>query len=356
MRSPQSGALTSLTLNAWLCLAALGMTASCIGPRVTYRLHGIVTTPLGWKVTDSSRGFGEIFCATLTHLDPQQTDWGQCQQYLDATVSEQPAAQADISREWRVLIVGGIFSKCFEDRNLILFEQAKAHLEQVHHITTVILPVGSADTPEQNAAVIADYLSRNPGKYIAVGHSKGAVDLMMAVQKYDAAQKNIRALVSVAGAIGGSRLIDFGDRAVIDGFEVAVASSGLGRCRIDDHGGVNSMRRSVRNEFLRQWSPPASLRSYSVVGVTDKDHVSKPLQLMWKLQTLYSLDQDSQMIAEEAVIPGAQFLGVAKADHWALALPFSEYPDAKVRRKMEHNKFPRVALLEAIVRYIDTGH
>ena len=69
---------------------------------------------------------------------------------------------------------------------------------------------------------------------------------------------------------------------------------------------------------------------------------------MWTRVSYYSADQDSQMVAEEAMMPGARYLGVAKADHWALALPFTEAGHTRV----DHNKFPRTALLEALVRYV----
>jgi hypothetical protein len=41
---------------------------------------------------------------------------------------------------------------------------------------------------------------------------------------------------------------------------------------------------------------------------------------------------------------------VVTGDHWAVALPMSEHPDAG--KKVDHNRFPRTALLEAIVRYV----
>jgi hypothetical protein len=343
---------TRITALTWL-LVAVAAGACGVVPKVTYRLPGIFTAPLGWQATDGSVEFGDVFCATLTHLDPQHADWGPCQKYLDARVSEQPAPSTDISTDWHVLIVGGLFSHCFEDKHVYAFEQARAHLEAAHHLSTVLLPVGSTDTPEQNAAIIAQYLTGHPGKYIAVGHSKGAVDLMVALQNYEVARTNIHALVSVAGAISGSRLVDFGIGTTIIGFQQAVRDSGLGNCRIEEHGGIASTSRRARNEFLRQWTPPQTLRSYSLAGVVDRSHVSKPLRTMWNLQSLYSLDQDSQMVVEEAIIPGARFLGVANGDHWALALPFSENPDPRVRAKVNHNAFPRVALLEAIVRYAD---
>ena len=66
----------------------------------------------------------------------------------------------------------------------------------------------------------------------------------------------------------------------------------------------------------------------------------------------YSQDQDSQVVAEEGILPGADFLGIAKGDHWALAVPFSDHPDPAIRKAVDRNRFPRVALLEALVRFV----
>ena len=211
------------------------------------------------------------------------------------------------------------------------------------------------DAPERNAEKIAAYLKEHPGKYIAIGHSKGAVDLMVALHNHQVVRDNVAALVSVAGAISGSRLIDFGKDTTIVGFRKAVRDSGLGNCRIEDGGGIDSMRRDMRNAFLRTWRPASSLRMYSLVGVVDKDQTSKPLHTMWELQSLYSIDQDSQMVAEEAIIPGARFLGAARGDHWALALPFWEHPNQDIKKRVDKNRYPRTALLEAIVRYVTSG-
>ena len=345
------------TAAALICVSIV-CTGACsfgVGPRVTYHLPGIFTAPFGMQATDGSTTFGQVFCATLTHLDPSHADWGACQDYLHARVTEQPPPADEITAGWQVLIVGGIFSHCFEDQHVYAFEQGRQHLETVHHLRTHVLTVGSVDAPERNAEVIAAYLKDHPGKYIAVGHSKGAVDLMVALQNHETARENIAALVSVAGAISGSRLIDFGKDTTIVGFRKAVRDSGLGDCRIEDHGGIDSMRRDARNAFLRTWKPASSLRTYSLVGVVDKDHTSTPLHTMWQLQSIYSIDQDSQMVAEEAIIPGARFLGAAKGDHWALALPFWEHPNQTIRTKVDRNRYPRTALLEAIVRYVTSG-
>ena len=340
----------------WL-LGLIAAACACgTGPLVNYRLRGVATGPFGRQGTDGSVEFAATFCSTLTHIDESmQPPWGDCAQYLEGQPAQQPKPTMEISRDWRVLVVGGIFSHCFEQRQIYAFQPALEHLQTVHHLETRLLSVGSVDSPEDNAKTIAEYLGKNPGKYIAVGHSKGAVDLMTAIQNHQEAKDNIRALVSVAGAISGSRLIDNGIDATILGFQKAVRDSGLGKCEIKENGGVASMRRESRNAFLRTWSPPQGLHSYSIVGIVDEQHTSTPLLLGWRRQHLYSIDQDSQMIAEEAIIPGARFLGVARGDHWAMALPFFEHANAEYRKKVNWNRFPRTALLEAIVRYVDSG-
>jgi hypothetical protein len=62
------------------------------------------------------------------------------------------------------------------------------------------------------------------------------------------------------------------------------------------------------------------------------------------------------VIADDAVVPGGTFLGIARADHWAIALPFDEIADPVKRRRalrwVDKNVYPRTALLEAIVRFV----
>ena len=341
----------------WLLLLLASVQLSCargVVKKVDYRLPRAVTVPVAASATDSIRPFAEMFCATLTHLDPSGTTWGSCEKYLEAQVAPQPAATGAIPGQLKVMVVGGAFSECFEARNVNAFEQGLQHLRTHGIVTGPAVRIGGTATPEVNAGKIDDYLRQpqNAGDYIAVGHSKGAVDLMTAIEKYESARTRIKALVSVAGAISGSRLADLGSRATIIGFQSAARKSGLGDCQITDEGGIDSLRRHARYKALQDWRPPASLRTYSVVGVTSRTETSSVLHTMWDRNAYYSLDQDSQMIAEEAIIPGAAFLGTAKGDHWALALPFSEHPVQQIREGVDRNSFPRTALLEAIVRYV----
>jgi hypothetical protein len=322
-------------------------------PVVPYSMPGMTSVPLGLQVADDTRAFAETFCATLTHLDPSHAEWGRCAQYLEGTAMDQPPVTEVIPKTLGVVVVSGMFSDCFEKKGIYSLQQAREHLTSEHGLMTDLVEVDGIGTPEANAETIDKYLRAHPGNYIAVGHSKGAVDLMTAIQRYPSAQSQIKVLVSIAGAIGGSRLIDLGKDLNILGFQQAAQASGLGHCDLQKAWpALESLRRDKRSDVLRNWKPPASLRSYSVVAVANDKDTSSVLSIMRRRVSYYSQDQDSQMIAEEALIPGGHLLAVAHADHWAVAWPFSDHPDPKIRKRVNRNRYPRVALLEAIVRYV----
>lgn len=346
--------MTKIICSAGVMVGLILISIGCAVPVVPYRMPGMTTVPLGLQVADDSSAFARTFCATLTHLDPSHTEWGACAQYLEGTVTEQPPVTDPIPQDLRVIVVSGMFSECFEAKGIYSLQLAREHLSSpAHGVVTDLVKVDGVGTPEANAATIDRYLRAHPGNYIAVGHSKGAVDLMTAIQNYPSAQSQIRVLVSIAGAIGGSRVIDLGKELNILGFEQAALASGLGHCDLQNAWpALELLRRDKRAAILRNWNPPTSLRSYSVVAVASKEQTSSVLRIMRGRVSYYSQDQDSQMIAEEAMIPGGHLLAVARGDHWAVAWPFSDHPDAKLRKRVDHNIYPRVALLEAIVRYV----
>jgi hypothetical protein len=77
------------------------------------------------------------------------------------------------------------------------------------------------------------------------------------------------------------------------------------------------------------------------------------LQQAWQLLSVIVSRHDSQLAWEDAQIPGGKYLGAALADHLAVALPFDESTDNAVRGMADQGRYPRAALLEAIVRYVN---
>ena len=60
---------------------------------------------------------------------------------------------------------------------------------------------------------------------------------------------------------------------------------------------------------------------------------------------------DSQLIFYDQIIPGSTLLGYVRADHWAVAMPFSQDRVAPVL--IDRNEFPREVLLESILRFVE---
>ena len=68
----------------------------------------------------------------------------------------------------------------------------------------------------------------------------------------------------------------------------------------------------------------------------------------------YAKEHDSHIMEWEAIVPGGRFLGRAKGDHSAVAMPFYGNPKVKKRalKIIDRNRFPRPALIEAAVRIV----
>ena len=62
---------------------------------------------------------------------------------------------------------------------------------------------------------------------------------------------------------------------------------------------------------------------------------------------------DSQVIYYDQVIPGSTLLGFVNADHWALAVPIARSHSFIGSTFVDKNDFPREALIEAILRFVD---
>jgi hypothetical protein len=59
------------------------------------------------------------------------------------------------------------------------------------------------------------------------------------------------------------------------------------------------------------------------------------------------------LLKPDAVLPGCKFLGAALADHFAIALPFETANQNYLQAGMDKNHYPRAALLEAVVRFVE---
>ncbi|MGD8440222.1 MAG: hypothetical protein PVG53_06785, partial [Holophagae bacterium] len=62
---------------------------------------------------------------------------------------------------------------------------------------------------------------------------------------------------------------------------------------------------------------------------------------------------DGMMLVMDQFIPSSSFLGCVNADHWAVSVPIARTRPKIAKRYVDHNDYPREALFEAILRFVE---
>ncbi len=297
---------------------------------------------------DVSQKFADLFCSVLKQHNPDTGEWGGCGEYL-ANPGKDDVTLGALPTKYRVLIVPGILSSCAS--NAPAFDQGQKYLREKYGMTVDLLGVPN-NSCEDNARMIAGYLReqqiKDPRKFIVLGYSKGAPDLQVALAEEDGVAQAVAAFITVAGASGGSPIAD-ALPAQVNGWIARYQN--LGKCEGDLTTGFKSLKSEVRQEFLSSYPDPV-VPTYSLVAVSDKSNTSKALLEAQTLLSVFDPVNDGQLTKWDAVVPGARYLGAARSDHLAVALPFDKLAGGEVQRLMDHARYPRAALLEALVRFV----
>lgn len=295
---------------------------------------------------DRSRQFAQLFCSVLQSR-PDGGEWGNCGEYVETTeTGAQPLAP--LAATYRVLIVPGVMNTCAQSTPA--YQEGQEYLRKTFGIPVDLLAVPN-ESSEANAATIAEWIGEQDAtdsrKFIVLGYSKGAPDVQAALALHPEIASRVAAFVTVAGAVGGSPIADLMP-AIADRW---MASLNFGSCRGNMKEAFDSLRRDVRQTFLRQYPTPL-VPSYSLAAVADENRVSKMLRQTWQLVAAYDRAQDGQLTKADALVPGGTYLGTLLGDHFAVALPLASAGDASLQALVDRNRYPRTALLEAIVRYV----
>lgn len=332
-------------LAAILSLAAAG----CCAPR---RLDATIPLP-ALHAQDASQSFAKMFCAVLKAEPMTGAQGGTCSKYLRSPVMPDGQPLPVEIKAYRLLLVGGYGSQCITGETATFSDSVK-HLETVHGATVDVVNVSAFGSSEYNGKTIFDFVTANftkdtvspPRPYIAVGYSKGAPDLLQAFADHPELTQKIAALITLAGVVEGSRLAGSSDK-VID--QLFISQLHLTNCDDGDSGGLASLEPAIRQAFLQK-HPDLFVPTYSVVASSTERGTSRILLPTWCTLCKFGKTEDSQMIDAEAVVPKAQYLGMVRGDHWAIAIPFELDPSKK--DLIDHNHFPRFELFESMFRYV----
>ncbi len=346
-------------------LAVLSLlTAACAGklptqPTMEESLGAVQDYISSGQVTDDRGRFREIFCTVLEDHGRDLPDYRSCDEALrmvgpEVGATAEPVPLGRTGADYLVLMVPGLGWNCFEDW-LDLTDSVPKHLARFGYEMRLV-PVDGLSSSESNAAAIRDYVASLPAedadrRLILLGYSKGTPDILTAIVNYPALAKRVDAVVSLAGAVGGSPLTEVATQEKANMLTVIPGS----KCE-EEHGdndAVNSLRPDVRKAWLEANTLPSNVRYYSAVTFPEPDRVSLALRNNYLLLGETDIRNDTQLVLFDQMIPGSTVFAVLNADHWAIAVPISRSHSIVGGTLVNRNDYPREAFLEALLRYVE---
>lgn len=341
-----------------MVIAAL---AGCAGsPLVPFSTDTppLVLVPAAQAGVQDKRGrFREVYCAVLEARAGQVPDHRACDDALTRLGTEpagsgKPVPLGASGRKLIAAVVPGIGYDCFS-KWLQVPGTAAQHVNQFGYEQRLI-QVDALSGTTRNARQIRDAVMAmdvGPGapRIVLVGYSKGAPDALEAIVNHPEIRPRLAAVVSVAGAIGGSALANDAEQYqanLLQHFPGAACDAG-------DGGAVASLRPAVRKAWMAQNPLPGGVPFYSVVTLPQPERISSILR--GSASKLSQIDgrNDSQVIFYDQVIPGSTLMAYINADHWAVAVPIARKHGTVGSLFVTQNAYPREALLEAALRFIE---
>jgi hypothetical protein len=342
-------------------LLLLPLLAACAGsPLTPWSADGpplMVAPASSVGVSDRRGRFREIACAVIEAHGAEQPGYQPCTEAL-TRMGDEPGATGEpvnLDPSRRGLVAGmvpGIGWDCF--RNWLDFQQLPGSLENPFGYRGFILEVDGLSGTENNARQVRDGILDEAGQLadqelVLIGYSKGAPDILQAVVDYPEIRKHLAAVVSVAGAIGGSPLANMASEGQLDLLRHVPKAD----CSPGDGEGITSLRPAVRRAWLAEHPLPSDIPFYSVVTLPAEDRISSVMHGSHRKLARIDPRNDGQLISWDQIIPGSTLVGYLNADHWAVAVPIAESHAFLGKTLVNHNAYPWRAMLEAVMRFVE---
>ena len=344
-----------------IAVAASFLLSACTTPPLmpyTAETQPLVLVPVSLAgVQDRRTRFREIFCQVLEARGPKLADYRPCGEVLARVRVEAsaPAKKVDLgpSRQRLVAaVVPGVGWDCISGW-MDPHGSMTSHVRQFGY-DMITLKVDGLSSSTNNAGQIRDAVMQMPfqdheARLVLIGYSKGAPDVLEAVVSYPEVRRRVAAVVSIAGAIGGSPLANDADQSELN----LLTHWPEAQCSPGDGGAIESLRPATRKTWMAENSLPSDVSFYSLVTMPQPERVSLVLKPSYKKLSQVDARNDGQLVFYDQVIPGSALIGFLNADHWAPMVPIARSHPSIGATLVNHNDFPREALLEALLRLVE---
>jgi hypothetical protein len=284
-------------------------------------------------------------------------DYRSCETALTRVGTENPASGKAVylgasRQDFLVALVPGLGWECFEGWLESEYSGAKHVLQYGYDV--IQLKVDGLSGIETNARMINEQLQSLPPDQadrpvILIGYSKGVPDILQAIVDYPELADKVVAVVSAAGAVGGSALASEAKQSQANMLTKIPKSD----CSEGDGGAIKALRPAIRQKWLAENPLPKQIKYYSVVTYPDPEYISAVLKPSYQKLSAIDGRNDSQLIFYDQLIPGSKLVAYVNADHMALAVPIARTRTTTAAVFTTKNHYPREALLESILRYVE---
>ncbi|WP_224249400.1 lipase family protein [Hyalangium gracile] len=242
-----------------------------------------------------------------------------------------------------VLFVPGLLGDC-ADGLAAPFQPTVKRLRLLGYDARVS-QVNTSSNSHVNAEHLAREIAEIPSEHLLlVGHARGAVDILELLVANPTVASRVSAVLSVAGAINGTPLA--GDS---KGADLLFPNGEDSPCVRGQRWALPEMERAHRLRWLMAHPLPVPPRYFSLAAFTPLSEISPPLRDRAAALTRIDPRNDGLAPFFDQVIPGAELLGYANADHYSIATdPLPPTPAVEGAPGTKPS-YPRDALLEAAV-------